>query len=58
MRESLSTLNLIYIQRLNNIFIFTGKVSMEISYQLGLLVLVFLLLIAMSYLKAFFSQEK
>ena len=31
---------------------------MEISYQLGLLVFVFLLLVAMSYLKAFFSQEK
>jgi hypothetical protein len=31
---------------------------MEISYQLGLLVLVFLLLVAMSYIKAFFSQEK
>jgi hypothetical protein len=31
---------------------------MEISYQLGLLMLVFLLLVAMSYIKAFFSQEK
>jgi len=31
---------------------------MEISYQLGLLVLAFLLLVAMSYVKAFFSQEK
>ena len=31
---------------------------MEISFQLGLLALMFLLLVAMSYLKAFFSREK
>jgi hypothetical protein len=31
---------------------------MEISLQVGLLILTFLLLVGMSYLKAFFTQEK
>ncbi len=31
---------------------------MEISLQIGLLILTFLLLVGMSYLKGLFSQEK
>jgi len=35
-----------------------GKVLMEISFQLGILLLFFFLLVAMSYLKTLFTQDK